>query len=147
MIGDTLISSEYSGNQWFLNGQPILGATDVKYIPTLAGFYSVQTNQFGCASPMSDSINFVITALNDPVLNEKILVYPNPANDQIFIKNNYRRLIQMELKDIHGRSVYVSRSVADVTVISLKNISAGFYIVVITDPVRKVYTTKTFIRQ
>jgi hypothetical protein len=47
----TLTSSSATGNQWFLNGNPIGGAANQTYIATASGDYTVQVN--GCASATS----------------------------------------------------------------------------------------------
>jgi Bacterial Ig-like domain (group 3)/BNR repeat-like domain/Carboxypeptidase regulatory-like domain len=49
----TLTSSSASGNQWYLNGNPIGGATNQAYIATAAGSYSNVVTTSGCASPPS----------------------------------------------------------------------------------------------
>ncbi len=50
----TLTSSSAAGNQWFLGGNPIGGATNQNYVATAAGSYTVQvTDGNGCVSAMS----------------------------------------------------------------------------------------------
>jgi hypothetical protein len=50
----TLTSSAASGNQWFLNGNPIGGATNTTYVATAAGSYTVTTTDGnGCTSAAS----------------------------------------------------------------------------------------------
>lgn len=52
-------SNAADGNQWFLDGVPIPGATGQYQSPTQAGKYQVQVqNSAGCASPLSDPIQF-----------------------------------------------------------------------------------------
>ncbi|HVT04339.1 MAG TPA: carboxypeptidase regulatory-like domain-containing protein, partial [Thermoanaerobaculia bacterium] len=49
----TLTSSSASGNQWFLNGSPIGGATNQAYIATASGNYTVVVTVLGCSSAAS----------------------------------------------------------------------------------------------
>ncbi|MBI3651130.1 MAG: HYR domain-containing protein [Acidobacteria bacterium] len=49
----TLTSNSATGNQWFLNGNPIGGATNQSYAATAAGDYTVTVTTSGCASAMS----------------------------------------------------------------------------------------------
>ena len=49
----TLTSSSASGNQWFLNGNPIGGATNQTYVATAAGSYTVTVTASGCTSAAS----------------------------------------------------------------------------------------------
>jgi hypothetical protein len=50
----TLTSSAASGNQWFLNGNPIGGATNTTYVANAAGSYTVKTTDVNsCTSAAS----------------------------------------------------------------------------------------------
>jgi len=49
----TLTSSSASGNQWYLNGNPIGGATNQQYIANASGSYTVTTTTSGCTSAPS----------------------------------------------------------------------------------------------
>lgn len=49
----TLTSSSPSGNQWYLNGNPIGGATGQQYVATASGNYSVAVASSGCSSASS----------------------------------------------------------------------------------------------
>jgi hypothetical protein len=49
----TLTSSSASGNQWYLNGNPIGGATSQTYPATGAGSYTVKVTTSGCTSAAS----------------------------------------------------------------------------------------------
>jgi hypothetical protein len=62
----SLISSSLSGNQWYLNGNPIAGATNQSFNATAAGDYSVMVTTSGCASTASTPT--VLTANTAPIL-------------------------------------------------------------------------------
>ena len=62
----SLTSSSLSGNQWYLNGNPIGGATNQSYNATAAGDYSVIVTTSGCASPASTPTT--LTANTAPIL-------------------------------------------------------------------------------
>jgi hypothetical protein len=49
----TLTSSSATGNQWYLNGNPIGGATNSSYNANVAGDYTVVVTASGCASASS----------------------------------------------------------------------------------------------
>ncbi len=49
----TLTSSSASGNQWYLNGNPIGGATNQAYVATASGSYRVAVTASGCTSALS----------------------------------------------------------------------------------------------
>ncbi len=64
----TLTSSSASGNQWFLNGNPIGGATSQSYPAAASGSYTVTVTTSGCTS--SPSAATVVT--NNPNPNATI---------------------------------------------------------------------------
>ena len=61
-----LTSSSASGNQWYLNGNPIGGATAQTYNATAAGSYTVVVTATGC--PSAPSAATTVTANTPPVL-------------------------------------------------------------------------------
>ncbi|TDR42088.1 putative repeat protein (TIGR01451 family) [Tahibacter aquaticus] len=62
----TLTSSSASGNQWYLDGNPIGGATNTQYVATASGNYSVTVSSSGCSSTPSAAI--AVTAMPPPDL-------------------------------------------------------------------------------
>ncbi|MCP4438659.1 MAG: hypothetical protein GY810_06910, partial [Aureispira sp.] len=56
-----LTSSSATGNQWFLNGTPIGGATNQNYTGTIGGDYTVVVTANGCASSASSALMVVET--------------------------------------------------------------------------------------
>lgn len=52
----TLTSSSATGNQWYLNGNPIGGETNQTYVATASGSYTVTVSALGCASAASPAI-------------------------------------------------------------------------------------------
>jgi len=88
LSGNNLQSSATAGNQWFLNGGAITGATAQNYSTTAAGLYSVQVTLSGCVSPMSTAYQLSVTGFVSPVLDAKIKIAPNPVHDKLSIKYN-----------------------------------------------------------
>ncbi|MEA2568905.1 MAG: trimeric autotransporter adhesin, partial [Acidobacteriota bacterium] len=58
----TLTSSSASGNQWYLDGNPIGGATNNTYSATAAGSYTVIVTTSGCSSAASSATSVTVTA-------------------------------------------------------------------------------------
>ncbi|MGH9142246.1 MAG: beta strand repeat-containing protein, partial [Vicinamibacterales bacterium] len=64
----TLTSSSASGNQWFLNGNPIGGATNQTYVATVAGNYTVVVTASGCSSAASATTTVTINPNPDATI-------------------------------------------------------------------------------
>jgi hypothetical protein len=60
----TLTSSAASGNQWFVNGNPIGGATGTAYVATSSGSYTVNTtNGNSCTSAASAATGVTVNSI------------------------------------------------------------------------------------
>ncbi len=60
--GNTLISSSDVGNQWYLNTQQILGATDKTFSPLVSGSYTLVVTLKSCPSPVSVPVDVTVGA-------------------------------------------------------------------------------------
>jgi hypothetical protein len=78
--GDTLICYSAGSYQWYLDGQPIAGATGNRIVATQPGIYTVLlTDNNGC-SALSSPMN-ITTAITDPEgVSQKVHVFPNPSS-------------------------------------------------------------------
>ncbi len=59
----TLTSSSASGNQWYLNGNPIGGATNQNYSATASGNYTVLVTLLGCSSAASSPTSVTVNPI------------------------------------------------------------------------------------
>ncbi|MDY0135158.1 MAG: T9SS type A sorting domain-containing protein [Atribacterota bacterium] len=82
-----LMSTSNMGNQWYLNDNPIYGATDQTYTVNENGNYFTIVTIDGCSSLPSNQITINNVGINDYADNE-ILVYPNPAHDIIYVQSS-----------------------------------------------------------
>jgi len=110
--GDTLTSSAATGNQWYINGSVISGATNQIYVAsTFGSYYVVVTNSFGCTS---QSASVVVTGINELSSDNGILtVYPNPSsglfNIDIESKNEN---IKVKIYNVLGGSINAEGSLS-----------------------------------
>ena len=135
----TLTSSAKDGNQWFLEGKSIEGATSQAYTATENGIYTVAvTDSNGCTSMSEpyDATSVGILLLSEPA---EIVLIPNPNYGTFRIQIDESPFNEVRVYDAHGRIVYVS-SQGDFE-ISLTSLPKGIYfILVIVD--RKSYVSK-----
>src|SRR4029453_13084915 len=59
----TLTSSSASGNQWYLDGTPIGGATNQSYVATASGDYTTVVTSSGCSSAPSTATTVTVNPI------------------------------------------------------------------------------------
>jgi PKD repeat protein len=130
IFGSAMQSSASAGNQWFLNGTAIQGATGTTYTPLQSGLYTVQSAINGCSGELSDPFNYIFTAINSPELNKRIVMAPNPVTDNIFIqyRGNDNSIFSLEVLNIEGARLF-NGSFSKSTVLNMKNYHTGIYII------------------
>ena len=107
--GATLGSNIATGNQWYLAGKAIAGATGQSYTPTQSGIYQLKiTLSTGCISE-SDTYVYVLTT-NNAGNNATIglVTYPVPTNKQLNVIFGVQANSQLNLSLVNsaGKIVY-----------------------------------------
>ena len=105
--GDTLSAYNALSYQWYLNNNPIQGATNNIYIATQPGNYQVQVTDTNSCSSFSNAV--VVTGLND-ISAEDMVVYPNPLSGGNWMLNATPALIGTTIRiyNNEGQIVYQS---------------------------------------
>ncbi|GAA3988888.1 beta strand repeat-containing protein [Hymenobacter antarcticus] len=131
----TLTSSAPTGNQWYLNGTAIAGATDPTYVVNSAaqlGSYTVTTtNANGCLS--SPSAPLVVTATARQLADAALQLYPNPTPDGklTVTLTNAHQAVQLSVLNTLGQVVYrvaVPASAAATQPLDLSALPTGVYL-------------------
>src|SRR5581483_3604434 len=65
----TLTSSSGTGNQWYLNGNPISGATGNTYLAYQSGSYTVKATSSGCTSAASAPVTVTVNVTPMPAVS------------------------------------------------------------------------------
>jgi hypothetical protein len=126
--GNTLQSSSPTGNQWYLNGNIINGATASTYSPTVSGLYTVQVTQNGC-SATSTGYNFIITGINSPELDRQLLIGPNPVRGTLYIRyTGTGASFIVQVMDMTGRKVHEGK-MGGGYMVDMEALRAGVYII------------------
>lgn len=138
-LGVLLTSSATTGNQWYLNGQPIAGATQATYLAGAEGNYSVKVSVDDCSSSMSVAIDLIITGIETSAHNGQL--YPNPAQHEIVVdlsSFNSERNVKLTLLTSSGaliREIETNRANGSIDVTDLPS---GNYIVRVNQGNRNV---------
>ena len=129
-LGD-LLRTEADGEffQWFKDGILIPDATESFYVPTESGDYSILvTFSTGC-SRLSNVINVFISSVNDQNLNQ-IHIYPNPANQVLFIHSENQSEFKVTVTNMQGQVVF---SGENQKTIDAQHFLSGLHIVELKD--------------
>src|SRR5688572_8865723 len=133
--GGTLTSSSATGNQWFLNGVAITGATNQTYVTTANGNYTVVVTANNCASATSAVRNVTNTGVKDALAGMSVNVYPNPAKGSFNVKlSGYQKDATVILYNLAGQQITTEKVAADGQAknIDIKGLAAGTYLLKVT---------------
>lgn len=115
--------------QWYLNNNIITGAIAQTYVPVTNGNYSVSiTDSSGC-SQTSQIFSLTTVGLNNTIDNNQFTVYPNPANNLIYINNPSQKQATIIITDILGNIVLQSNIAKQFENINISQLNNGIYIV------------------
>ena len=144
--GNILSSSAASGNQWYLNGVAITGATGQTHRVQASGLYTVHVTQGSC-SAMSVDYNFVATRVEEPSgWNGEVTLYPNPVHKTLFVKNATGHKLQVQIYDGLGKKVHESQLLTTQGSIDMQGFRNGVYQVLITDVVTQKTVSQSIIK-
>jgi hypothetical protein len=142
--GDTLTSSANSGNQWYLDGLAIAGATGKKHVAVYTGNYTVIVTLTGCSSAVSNSILVLPVGINTVKISKVMDIYPNPSNGQFTIKveTSKAEIYTLEILNNLGAQVWKQEDVAIngtyTAHIDLKGSPAGVYMVALRNKANSI---------
>jgi hypothetical protein len=137
--GYVLTSSSATGNQWYLNGVEIVGATSQTYTVTQNGNYTVAVTTNGCTSALSVPIPVITLGVSDFSENLGFSVFPNPSDGNFVIsfyalnKGNYKIELINALGQLVFKDVLNSYTGQYNKSIDLSDYGSGMYSVRLTD--------------
>lgn len=107
--GDSVLvtNGPFTQYQWYLNGNPVPGATGPVHYPTVSGNYTLQVwDENGC-SGTAPNIEFTFTGIADGQQLYDVRIHPNPNSGQFIaeIDLGTRRDVTLELTDLLGKKV------------------------------------------
>ncbi|MFK7784684.1 MAG: T9SS type A sorting domain-containing protein, partial [Crocinitomicaceae bacterium] len=102
--GQVLTSSAAFGNQWYLNGQLILGATNSSITATDNGDYTVIVTVDFCSSLSSTPYSIAGLSI-DEIDHLQLSVYPNPTSGVLSIQST-EQITHIKLYNLQGQLVF-----------------------------------------
>ncbi len=130
VVGQQLIALDGDAWQWYLNNQPIEGATSNSFTMTTEGTYSVEVTGINGCSVMGNFTNYVLGVQEASALG--ILVYPNPMENELRIDLPEEGLYNIELRDLTGRLVVARSQCQNSCTLQREGNASGIYELVIT---------------
>ncbi|NVO18465.1 MAG: T9SS type A sorting domain-containing protein [Bacteroidetes bacterium] len=143
LSGYTLTSSAAVGNQWYRNGEIIVGATGQSYTAPNTAYYYVVVTINGCSSDTSNNIQVLYEGISE--LNvQKVSVYPNPNNGRFTLsvttaaKENFdlRILNNLGISVFEEKNLVIDGKLNEV--IDLKHLPNGVYSVILNNSDKQI---------
>ncbi|CAN5354368.1 hypothetical protein BH09BAC6_BH09BAC6_19520 [soil metagenome] len=149
--GSILNSSFSTGNQWYLNGAIIKGATNAAYSPLQSGNYQVAVTLSSGCTILSDNYNYAVVAIK-PGTNTDIglVVFPIPASNTMTIVFNAKASNDLTISIINAAGQIVYRDKQKLAagnysrILDVSNIPPGLYTLKLLIG-QKVYGSKVII--
>jgi len=148
--GDLLTSDAPAGNQWYLDGVMIPGATDQTYLATAPGTYWVVVTLNGCSSAASNEIALLvgINTIQGPGIS--IYPVPNDGSFKLSITSATKQVYTVNVLNNLGIMVYEQKDIVVTgtveNTIDLRPIPSGTYTVIIRNNenqvIRKIIVNK-----
>ncbi len=119
----------YDSYQWFLNGQPISGATQSTYNVTQNGDYTVATADAGGCTDTSDIYTVTNVSIHTAEGPEaSVFIYPNPAQKKVYIQSPIA--VQITISNPEGKLMVRDKACTEV---DISMFPAGIYVMTISD--------------
>lgn len=130
--GEVFVEDIFESYQWYFNGLSLDGANNYYYATTEPGNYMVEvTTDYGCET---ESAVYVLVSNVEENQESGPTVYPNPADERVFIKNiNNTDLKNIAIYDLMGRQVSANVAFSNANVVELKiaHLEPGVYFAVL----------------
>ncbi len=128
--GLVLRSSASQGNQWYLNGQIIPGATTPVLKPSSSGSYTVRVENDGCKN---QSTPLLYTMPVNPNDTASFVFYPNPAKNIYNVLNRNKKTVRISVYNMNGKKYFETVSDNALIQVNITNLASGTYYVVVKE--------------
>ncbi|HOZ30226.1 MAG TPA: T9SS type A sorting domain-containing protein [Bacteroidales bacterium] len=125
--------------QWYLNGNPIFGATSQQYQPLQTGNYSVVVDFNDVCPGLSTNYYFIFTDIGAVANRRDFEIYPNPFAD--ILRVSMSDIYALKIFDSTGRLMLEKSRLNGMSELNTENLSAGIYLIQIISG-KKIMTRK-----
>lgn len=147
---DLSTGSPISWSWNFGDGSAINTSQNPTHTYAVAGTYTVTlvVSNGICDDTYSTTVGVFPQSITNPLANEILNVYPNPAKDKIFItlQNSIKMPLQIEIVNTLGEAVInqsiVDRTNANIYSMNIESLSAGVYYIKAKDKNERLYIAK-----
>jgi hypothetical protein len=128
LIGFTLYSNAPEGNQWYLDGIPIPGATLSTLIATQTGHYWDVVTLYNCMSDTSNHVFILLEGFGNSS-EHQFNVFPNPTNNKITIStdNKFQNEYNVDIYTVAGDLVMSTKFNRDRFEFDISTLKKGIY--------------------
>jgi hypothetical protein len=129
--GDTLranISGTYTSINWSVNDSLIDGASDTILVARKSGNYVANVFSGNNCQNTSEPFPYFITGLAKQNVIESITVYPNPANNILFV-NGLKGMAVLRITDLLGKQLFIKETNIDNIQLDVSALLPGMYLV------------------
>ncbi|MDP1879560.1 MAG: T9SS type A sorting domain-containing protein, partial [Parachlamydiaceae bacterium] len=122
--------------QWLdcANGFSIIsGETEMSFTPQAGGAYAVELTENSCQDT-SVCVSIMLVGANETNFSNSFIIFPNPANEQIFIQNPKKNQGEIQIFDTSGKSLIRENLYDFLTAINIEALNQGaFYLKITSD--------------
>ena len=108
-----LVSSADDGNQWYLDGEIIDGATAQNFAPITNGIYSLTVTQGTCVSDFAEEYAVMWVGVAEQFANKIVKIYPTPNQGRFTLEINTSTpdILKMKVYDATNAIVYQEENI------------------------------------
>lgn len=131
-VGNLMAASVEEDIQWYLNGNPIEGATSQFYTAKEKGFYQVSVTSSGCVAKSELFLVDDITSTDETLkIGSNIKIYPNPTNGRFRLElmSDHSNIGVVSIYDSLGKKVYSEQFFNNILDLSLGDYPCGVYLI------------------
>ena len=106
-----LTSSSGTGNQWYLNGSIITGASSQNFTPTENGSYTIKVTDGNNCFSVSSSFEVTFVGIIENAMIKGLRIYPNPTTGEFTVEMDVLEIqdLQITITNVLGQKIYFDK--------------------------------------